>query len=303
MDVPSEDLDQCFQTAVSAIDAGDLCTLQREIEHHPILLTARLDSPGPWLQAKIPGALKGFFARPYLLWFVAEDPERTGHLPANIAEILQFLLAGTRRAGGPALQEQLDSTLRLVCWSCVAARQAVQIPMIDLLVDAGARPGENAHNALVNGHLSAAAHLLARGGLLTLAAAVCLDRSEDVPTLAMAATAAQRQFAFVLAALNGRSAGVRWLIQDGVPINDPCPELYPHGTPLHHAVASGSLETVQALVAGGADLTRADTAWNGTPRGWALHYVDSAPPRRRDAYEAIAVYLSDQEQASRQTIA
>lgn len=297
MSASPEDLDRWFQAAIAAMDAGDVHAIERELERHPALVTARLDAPGPWLTAQVPGALKGFFARPYLLWFVAEDPERTGRLPANIVEILRVLLAAMERTDRAWRQQPLDVALRLVCWSGVAARQGVQLPMIDLLLDAGARPAEEAHNALVNGHVAAAAHLIARGGRLTLATAACLDRTDDLPALDAAATPAQRQFALVLAALNGRTAGVRWLIGAGVPVNEASPDLYPHGTPLHHAVASGSLPTVQALVEGGADVTRADTAWHGTPRGWALYYVDSVPPDRRAAFAEIAAYLAAREGA------
>ena len=44
----------------------------------------------------------------------------------------------------PTLQEQLDTTLRLVCWSGVAARFGVQLEMIDALIDAGAAPAGEA---------------------------------------------------------------------------------------------------------------------------------------------------------------
>jgi len=82
--------------------------------------------------------------------------------------------------------------------------------------------------------------------------------------------------ALVLAALNGKAKSVRWMLAAGVPANKPSADLYAHGTPLHHAVCSGSLETVQAMVEGGADVNIADTAWNGTPLGWAMHYVEEA---------------------------
>jgi peptide-methionine (S)-S-oxide reductase len=167
--------------------------------------------------------------------------------------------------------------------------------MIDVLIDAGAMPGENAHNALVNGHLEAAEHLVKRGGELTLATVLCLGRFEELPRLAAPATSEQRQFAFVLVALNGKPDGVAWMLRDGIAINNPSADLYPHGTPLHHAVCSGSLETVKVLVEGGADLRRTDSAWKGTPLGWAQHYVDSAVPEMRDRYVAIASDLSNQE--------
>jgi ankyrin repeat protein len=55
----------------------------------------------------------------------------------------------------------------------------------------------------------------------------------------------------------------------GADINKPSEHLYSHGTPLHHAVWSGSLDTVKVLINAGADVRARDTAWNGTPLGWA----------------------------------
>jgi ankyrin repeat protein len=42
-----------------------------------------------------------------------------------------------------------------------------------------------------------------------------------------------------------------------------------HSTPLHQAVWSGHLDTVQLLVERGARLDTRDTLWQGTPLGWA----------------------------------
>ena len=154
-------------------------------------------------------------------------------------------------------------------------------------------PAANATNALVNGHIAAAERLIERGGTLTLATALCLGRWEDVSRLNADATEAQRQFAFVLAALNGKAEGLRRMVQSVVNVNASSADLYAHGSPLHHAVCSGSLEAVQVLVAG-ADVELQDSAWNGTPLGWAEHYVESAPPERVAAYRAIADYLRKQ---------
>ncbi len=68
-----EILDSLFREAVSAIDAGDVTTLQRLLVTHPRLVRDRLDSPGAWLRDKVGNALEGFFRQPYLLWFVVED--------------------------------------------------------------------------------------------------------------------------------------------------------------------------------------------------------------------------------------
>jgi peptide-methionine (S)-S-oxide reductase len=285
------DLDVLFQQAVAAIDAGDLRTVERLLAEHPRLASERLQQPGEWLQAQVGRALDGFFARPWLLWFVAEDPVRRGTLPPNIGEIARAIAAAARAAGGPDLQEQLDHALRLVAWSSVAARCGVQLALIDVLVDAGADPAREVNNALVNGHADAARHLLERGAILTFAAAACLDRWDDLERMAPVTKPAQRRFAFVLAALNGRTDALRRMLAMGADVNAPSEALYPHGTPLHHAVCSGSIEAVRTLVEAGADPARADTAWNGTPLGWAEYYVETSEAGRKAGYRAIAGYL------------
>lgn len=291
--IDSDDVDKLFREAVSTIDAGEVETLQRLIAEYPLLVSVRLESPGPWLRERVGPALDGFFGRPFLLWFVAEDPVRNGRLPVNIAEVVRVITRAARQQGVPTLQEQLDTTLRLVCWSGVAARFGVQLEMIDALVDAGASPAKNANNALVNGHVAAAEHLISRGAQLTLAAALCLGRWDEVPRLAAEANPDERQFAFVLAALNGRSDAVAWMVGTGIAISQPSADLYSHGTPLHHAVCSGSLETVMVLVEAGADMNRPDGAWNGTPLGWAQHYVESSAGEARERYASIVSYLRD----------
>jgi peptide-methionine (S)-S-oxide reductase len=283
-------MDRLFQWAVTLIDAGDVPALERLLTEHPELARERLTAPGSWLRDKIGGALDGFFKDPYLLWFVSEDAPIHGRLPKNIAEVTRAILRSAQ--GTPGFQEQLDSALRLVCWSGVAQRCGVQLELIDTLLDAGASPHGGPNNALVNGHVAAAEHLVVRGAELTLASAVCLGRWDDAGRLAATASEAEKQFTLVLAALNGKSEAVKWMIEAGADANRPSADLYAHGTPLHHAVCSGSLATVQALAEAGADPTKRDTAWNGTPLGWAEYYLaekkDDDSQRR---YGAIADYL------------
>ncbi len=294
---PSDSFDNLFQQAVAAIDEGNTANLRSLLEAHPELASEHLESPGAWLRQEVGDALDGFFSRPYLLWFVAEDPVRKGALAANVPEIAGIVIGTARRGNAPNLQEQLDSALPLVCWSGVAAECGVQLALIDVLVDAGAMPGKNANNALVNGHVAAAERLLARGGTLTLGAALCLERWDALPTLVAQASEAQRQFGFVLAALNGKAEALRWMIGSGTDVNRPSADLYAHGTPLHHAVCSGSLDAVKVLVAAGADLDVHDSAWNATPLGWAEYYAQNAPVARVAKYHAIAAYLREQASA------
>ena len=289
----SAKLDSLFREAVAAVDAGDVTTVERLTREHPELVRERLERPGAWLRDKVGKAVDGFFKKPYLLWFTAEDPVRNDTLPGNIAEVARTIIDAARRANVASLQEQLDYALTLVGWSWVAHRCGVQLQLIDVLVDAGASMAGVPDSALVNGHVAAAERLLERGATLTLATAVCTGRLADIPRLAAATSARDKQMTLVLAALNGHAAGlVRLLHVGGVDVNAPSKDLYSHATPLHHAVSSGSLDAVKVLVRAGAKLTARDTAHRGTPLGWAEHYESEqhgADAKRR--YAAIADYL------------
>src|SRR5689334_6463787 len=120
-------LDASFREAVSAMDSGDIATLERLIAANPALARERLESPGAWLRDTVGKALDGFFRRPYLLWFVAEDPVRNGTLPKNIAAIARAIIESARRESASSLQEQLDYALTLVSWSWIARQHGVQI--------------------------------------------------------------------------------------------------------------------------------------------------------------------------------
>ena len=289
-------LDTLFHEAVTAIDAGDLTTLERLIAEHPILLSERLGAPGSWLRDKVGDALNRFFAKPYLLWFVAEDPVRNGTLPKNIAQLTRAIIEAALRERVTNLQEQLDYALQLVSWSWIARQCGVQIELIDALVDAGASPHGNPENALVNANFEAAEHLVRRGANLTLATALSLERWNDVARLAPTSKPKEKQFGFVLAALNGKPEALRRMLEFGVDVNKPSENLYSHGTPLHHAVCSGSREAVEVLVDAGANLNAVDTAWSGTPLGWAEHYVSiHKRDARAKAYAEIADYLRRKE--------
>lgn len=205
--------------AMAAIDTGDVAELERLLLAHPTLACTRLEAP-----------TDGFFARPYLLWFVAEDPVRNGTLPANIADVARAIIRSVARECAPTLKEQLDYALLLVSWSWIARECGVQIPLLDVLVDAGASPDAGPNNALVNGNVDAAAHLVARGAPPTLALALCLGRWEEASQLGVAATAAQKQFALTLNAMRGNAEGVRRLITMGADVNAISEHLYSHAT-------------------------------------------------------------------------
>jgi hypothetical protein len=286
------DLDARFQRAVAAIDAGDVALLERLIAKHPALVSERLETPGAWLRDAVGKALDDFFQRPYLLWFVAEDPVRNGKLPANIATVAQTIVDASRRTQAATLQEQLDHALRLVSWSWIARQCGVQIALIDVLADAGAALDDNPANALVNGNVDAAAHLVKRGAPLTLATAAALGYWDDMRRLAEQASERQNRFAVVLVALRGNEEALQRLLAAGADVNVPSEDLYSHATPVHHAVCSGSLGAVRLLVDAGANVAVRDTVWEATPLDWANYYCrEHAHDDRGARYAEIADYL------------
>ena len=287
-----EDVDSLFRRAVALIDSGDAAELEHLLRVHPTLVRDRLDAPGDWLRTSIGDALDGFFDRPWLLWFVAEDPVRNGTLPSNIADVARVIIDAARRERVDSLQEQLDYALSLVCWSPVAPKCGVQIALIDVLVDSGASMTGAPDNALVNGNRDAAAHLIERGASLTLSAAIGLDRHEEASTLAGSASARERQRAFILSALHGNVEGLHAMLAVGVEVNLPSEDLYSHATALHHAVWSGSLPAVEVLVEAGADLEARDSENDGTPLDWAEYAAGLQETSLKSlSYSRIAEYL------------
>ena len=239
--------DSLFQQAVIAVDKGDEYKLKELLDAHPELATERLYEPGEWLTKVIGDALNNFFKDPYLLWFVSEDAVRNKTLPSNIANIASIIIEKAKAKKAASLQEQLDYGLRLVAWSWVARECGVQISLLDVLINAGAFKEGVSNDALVNGNFDAAKHLMQRGAQYTLPTALCLEQWDEADKLALTANDGQKQFSLVLAALNGKAQAVTRAISYGADINKPSKDLYAHGTPLHHAVWSGSVETAKTF--------------------------------------------------------
>lgn len=295
--------DAIFQNAVAAIDAGDLDALDRQLANHPWLAWERLEAPGKWLRDQVGNALDGFFEKPYLLWFVAEDPVRNGKLPANIAAIARKIIATAQNAQAASLPNTADYALRLVCWSWIARDCGVQIELIDIMLAADAtldgeqvyegRYGTHADSAIYNRNFAAAEHLIARGATVTLTVAACLNRWDDLERLAAKSLQSDLRNAFVQAAMNGNAEALRRMLGLGLDPTTISERNQSHGTALHHAVYSGSLEAVKVLVIAGADLTRRDTIYNGTPLGWAEYGQGTAKePANAERYRQIAEYLA-----------
>ena len=278
-----------FRQAVAAIDSGRTTELLDLIAKHPDLVKDRLRN-----------TQKGYFKNPYLLWFVADNPIRTGKLPLNIVEITRLLAQAVKRHAPDTYQHQIDYTLCLVASGRTPRECGVQIAMIDLLIDAGASP-DSAMAALANENVDAAQHLVSRGGKLTLAIAVCLEHMGDIDDLAARASNDEKLTALTLAAFYGKANMVKRLLEmdidpNGFPRADS--GFHSHATPLHQAVSSGVLNCVKLLVEAGAKLNVKDKIYNGTPREWAAYMQsdDSCDESMKRNFSLIETFLSTSQQ-------
>jgi hypothetical protein len=250
--------DPRFRDAVAALDAGDLAGLECVLAEHPELVGERL-----------PGG-EGYFTDPYLLWFVAENPIRTGKLPANIVALTWAILRALQRNEVESYPEQADYALGLVGSGSVAREHRVQLPLIDLLADAGADPNGALPSALAHREVEAVERLLSLGADLTLVAAIGTGRLDDAALLTPQAKPEERQKALSVAALYGNPEALRLLLGHDVDLAAYNPVgFHAHSTPLHQAVGAGSLEAVQVLVEAGAPLDVRDRLYDSTPCGWA----------------------------------
>ncbi|SEM12278.1 Ankyrin repeat-containing protein [Chitinophaga rupis] len=249
-----------FREAIAAIDAGDTTALEQLLAQHPEIVSERLEVPA-----------EGYFKQPYLLWFIADNPIRTGTLPNNITDIAAAIIRAIQRHAPDTLQRQLNYTLSLVATGNTVRECGVQLPLMDLLLNAGA-VANGALSALAHGNVSAAKHLLEHGEALTLPVAACLGIAGSVERLGPDASKEIREVALAAAAYYGQTNIISLLLQMEVDVNAfphaKC-SFHSHATALHQAVSSGSLDTVKILVRAGARLDIKDRIFQGTPLDWA----------------------------------
>lgn len=251
--------DAIFADAVAAIDAGDIARLDSLISQHPHLVADRLRTDEP-----------GYFADPYLLWFVAENPIRNARLPANIVDVAMAIVDHIDQQGAPTRQAQIDYAVMLVATGRVPRECGVQISLIDALVGRGAT-ASGLDSTVAHGEVDAARHLIHHGATVTLAAAIVLGIENEIARLLPGSDAAARADALVVAANLGLKQAVARLLAAGTDPTIRSASLHSHSTALHQAALTGDVALCDLLIAAGASLSERDDLWNGTPAGWAAH--------------------------------
>jgi len=119
------DPDALFKEALDAFDNGDIQKLGQLLTGHPGLTALWASRPA-----------KGYFAHPYLPWFIADNPIRRGTLPSNVVGIANLLAQGVNPNSYPHPDSGFHShatALHQAVWS--GNPEAVR-----LLLAAGADP-------------------------------------------------------------------------------------------------------------------------------------------------------------------
>ena len=257
-----------FEAAVEAVITGDTAALKSWLREHPELVLARStrvthhDPPEH---------------RATLLHYVAANGVE-GHRqksPKNAVEIARILLtAGAEPDALAGMYGGQQTTMNMLVSSFHPAQAGVQVALVEILLDFGAKATTSAlMTALAHGYGDAANALVRRGARVdSLAAAAGLGRFADAQLLLGGASREDRHRALALAAQHGHLEIVRLLMDAGEDPNRFNPEgNHAHSTPLHQAVAADHMDVVRLLVERGARLDIEDTTWNGTPLGWAEH--------------------------------
>jgi len=287
----SDITDTLFREAVEAIDTGNIASLQQLLEANTELVTKRLDTPNE----------EGYFKNPYLLWFVADNPIRHEKLPANIIEVTKLIIETLQKRNNINYQYIIDYTLGLVCTGRIPKECSVQIPLMELLVNKGARVKGNVLGPIGQHNFEAAKFLLDKGADYNLATAIGLNKTDDIEKFVKSATASELYVALVVASFFGKADVISLLIEAGADVNGSGSKedfggFHSHASALHQAVFSGSLEAVKILVEAGANLKTIDKVYSGTPLGWAKHMqTEETDEARKKKFKEIEDYLSSKQ--------
>jgi ankyrin repeat protein len=234
-----------FEAAAQAIVAGDEETLRRVLRERPELIRARSEREH----------------RATLLHYVSANGVENyrQQTPQNIVRIAEVLLAAGAVVDAEAnVYGGGSTTLGLVATSAHPRQAGVQIALIELLLDQGARMEHpnlagNAHGAvfacLANGCPEAARYLADRGARLDLVAAAGVGRLDVVQSLVDQAAVAACEMALRYAAAYGNAHVVRFLLDRGLNVDAHTGD---GETALFYTVLRGHLDVINLLLERGA---------------------------------------------------
>jgi ankyrin repeat protein len=260
-----------FEAAVDAVVAGDEAALRALLAADPGLVRARSDREH--------GAT-------LLIYTAANGVESyRQRTPGNVVRIAEILLeAGADVDATAALYGGACATLDLAATSGHPRAAGIQLPLLQLLLDRGARaPDGMVLACLGNGCPEAAAFLADRGARVHLVEAAGLGRGEEVERLldGAAFTPQQMNEALLHASVAGHTAIAELLVRRGA---DLAATTADGQTAAHQAVIGGRLETLAMLLRHHPPLEQKN-AYGGTVLGQTLW--SAAHGRDADLYVAI----------------
>ena len=226
------------------------------LDEHPSLLRYRCRTGRP--------TQEGYFAGATLLHHLAGNPDR-GPLPPNILAVASLLLS--RGLDATAAED----TIGLLLTSRRASEAGVALPLIDLLVAAGARFETQAPGLLdlpvLNAAPATARALLQRGARMDLRHAAALGDIDALDSLLTPAVEPpQLEEALIFACICGQGEAAIRLCRSGAR-GDVL--LSPGGrtprTALHEAANRGFLDLVALLLDAGASAAVVEPHWSGKP--------------------------------------
>lgn len=269
---------QRFEEAADAVITGNMDGVRHLLADHPSLIHQR--------------STRAHHST--LLHYVSANgvEDYRQRTPANILDVTRLLLdAGADVNATSDAYGGGSTTLGLVSTSAHPRARGVQIAMIDLLLERGARiDGEDdlpnlVSGALGNGCPEAAVALAARGARVnTLYAAAGIGDLDRVRSLFDVARPARREQALIVAAQQGHVDIVRYCLDHGVDV-----AASDGMTALHQAAAGGHLELMALLLERGANL-EALNVYGGTVLSstiWFAHHVIDEDFRVRNYPQVI----------------